>query len=82
MTSRAKRDLNTLPEKVVTAAINFITGPLSDNPQRVGGLLTGHLEGARSSRILGAYRILYRVDEDDHRVSVFRIGHRRDVYHR
>lgn len=31
MTARAKRDLNTLPEKVATTVLNFVTGPLLDN---------------------------------------------------
>lgn len=79
-TSRAERDLNNLPEKVAAAAIEYITGPLLDNPQRVGGRLTGRFEGARNARLLSAYRILYRIKEDEGLVIVFRIGHRRDVY--
>lgn len=79
-TSRAERDLNTLPEKVAAAAIEFITGPLLENPQRVGGRLTGRFEGARNARLLSTYRILYRIAEDEGLVIVFRIGHRRDVY--
>jgi hypothetical protein len=31
--------LSKLPEKIATAAAEFILGPLLDNPQRVGHLL-------------------------------------------
>ena len=79
-TSRAERDLSTLPEKVAVAAIEFITGTLLDNPQRVGGRLKGDYEGARNARLLRDYRILYNIEEDDGLVVVFRIAHRRDVY--
>lgn len=82
MTHKARRAIQeTLPEKVAFAAINFITGPLTHNPQRVGGLLTGSLEGSRSAK-LGEYRILYNIDDTEHRVVVLDVGHRRDVYHR
>lgn len=80
VTPKAQRLLSeALPEKIATAAIDFITGPLLDNPQRVGGMLTGSLEGSRSAR-LGEYRILYNIEDANHRVVVFDIGHRRDVY--
>lgn len=68
-----------LPAAVAVAAIDFINGPLSDNPQRVGGPLHGELEGCRSAR-RGTYRIVYRIDETKHAVFVLRIAHRRDVY--
>ena len=32
----ARRALGRLPEKVATAAIEFVYGPLADNPYRVG----------------------------------------------
>lgn len=68
-----------LPEAVAIAAIDFITGPLTDNPQRVGGVFHGELEGCRSAR-RGTYRIVYRIDEAKHEVLVLRVAHRRDVY--
>lgn len=68
-----------LPEAVALAAIEFITGPLVDNPQRVGGQLNGDLKRCRSAR-LGTYRIVYRNDEVDRTVFVLRVAHRRDAY--
>ncbi|HEX6220091.1 MAG TPA: type II toxin-antitoxin system RelE/ParE family toxin [Acidimicrobiia bacterium] len=69
----------TLPESVAFAVIDFITGPLLDNPRRLGAPLQGELEGIWSAR-RGTYRILYRIDEDNREVIVLRIGHRGDVY--
>ena len=68
-----------LPEAIAFAVIEFITGPLLENPQRVGAKLRNELEGIWSAR-RGAYRILYRIDEDRREVIVLRIGHRRDIY--
>lgn len=69
----------TLPESVAFAVIDFITGPLLENPKRVGAPLRGELEDIWSAR-RGTYRILYRIDEGNHEVIVLRVGHRRDIY--
>lgn len=68
-----------LPEAVAAAAIEFMTGPLIENPRRVGKELRGELAGVWSAR-RGTYRILYRIHADAHEVVVVRIDHRRDVY--
>lgn len=68
-----------LPEAVAFAVIDFITGPLLENPKRVGAPLRGELEGIWSAR-RGTYRVLYRVDDDNREVMVLRVGHRRDIY--
>lgn len=75
-TPTTKRALRRLPEKVATAAIEFIYGPLASNPQRVGKALRFDLEGLHSAR-RGDYRIIYRIDE---RVTIIAIEHRADVY--
>jgi mRNA interferase RelE/StbE len=69
----------TLPEAVAFAVIDFITGPLRENPRRVGAPLRNELEGVWSAR-RGTYRILYRIDDERREVIVLRIGHRRDLY--
>lgn len=68
-----------LPEAVSFAVIEFITGPLLDNPRRVGAPLRGVLEGIWSAR-RGTYRVLYRIDDEQREVIVVRVAHRRDVY--
>lgn len=69
----------TLPEAVAFAVIDFITGPLLENPKRVGAPLRGELDGIWSAR-RGTYRVLFRVDEENREVIVLRVGHRRDIY--
>lgn len=68
-----------LPEAVARAVIDFITGPLLDNPRRVGAPLREELEGVWSAR-RGTYRILYRINDDTREVIVLRVAHRSDVY--
>ena len=75
-TPTAQRAVQRLPEKVATAAVEFIYGPLVSNPQRVGKALRFDLEGLHSAR-RGDYRILYRINE---RVTIIAIEHRADVY--
>lgn len=75
-TPTARRALQRLPEKVAAAAVEFVYGPLADNPQRVGKALRFELEGLHSAR-RGDYRIMYRIDEH---VTIVAIEHRADVY--
>ena len=76
----AKALAEVLPEKVAAAAYEFITGPLLDNPRRVGKPLDPPMAPAWSAR-RGTYRILYRVDDTSHSVNVTAIRHRADAYH-
>ena len=74
----AERALTRLPEAAATAIVEFMTGPLLEDPARVGKPLSLELEGYLAAR-RGAYRIVYRI-EDDRLVSVVRVDHRADVY--
>ena len=76
----ARRALTeTLPESVATAAWQFVSGPLLDNPHRVGKPLRFELEGYYSAR-RGQYRVIYRIDEREVIVDVIKISHRSDAY--
>jgi mRNA interferase RelE/StbE len=68
-----------LPVAVAAAVTEFLTGPLLDNPHRVGKPLTRELASYHSAR-RGAYRVVYRIDEPAHAAHVVRIDHRADVY--
>lgn len=68
-----------LPEHVAAAVIEFMTGPLVENPHRVGKKLRRELAGVWAAR-RGTYRVLYRIDDEVGEVVVVRIDHRRDVY--
>ncbi|WP_440065631.1 type II toxin-antitoxin system RelE family toxin [Streptosporangium sp. OZ121] len=79
-TRRARQDLaERLPAKVVPTVWEFITGPLLDNPHRVGKPLDEPLAPQWSAR-RGDYRVLYLIDDDTVVVQVITIQHRSDAY--
>ncbi|MHB1345638.1 MAG: type II toxin-antitoxin system RelE family toxin [Thermoleophilia bacterium] len=75
----AERTLQRLPESVATAIAEFATGPLLENPFRVGKPLMRELAGYHVAR-RGHYRLIYRIDETAVTVRVVRIDHRADIY--
>lgn len=75
----AKRQVSRLGEKVATAAVEFLYGPLADQPRRVGRALRFELEGRHSAR-RGDHRIIYRIDDERRAIVVLAIEHRSDVY--
>ncbi len=76
----ARRQLaEVLPEAVAFAAYEFIIGPLLDNPHRVGKRLEPPLNDRHSAR-RGTYRVIYRVDEAKHIVTVVAVVRRADAY--
>lgn len=75
----AVRSLERLPEPVAAAVVEFITGPLLDEPRRVGKPLVRRLAGYWSAR-RGAYRVVYAINEENALVLAVRIEHRADVY--
>lgn len=78
-TAPARRALTRLPEKVATAAVEFLYGSLAASPYRVGKPLKLGLRGLHSAR-RGDYRVVYRINDDDRRVDVIAIEHRSDIY--
>jgi mRNA-degrading endonuclease RelE of RelBE toxin-antitoxin system len=77
--SSAERGLDRVPPKVASAIVEFMVGPLLENPHRVGNPLLRELSEYRSAR-RGAYRIIYRINEEAGAVEVVRIDHRSRVY--
>jgi mRNA-degrading endonuclease RelE of RelBE toxin-antitoxin system len=75
----AERTLARLPERVAAAIVEFMIGPLLEKPRRVGKPLQRELEGYWSARG-GAYRLVYRIDDEARTLRVVRIDHRADVY--
>ncbi len=76
----ARRALaETLPESVAAAVWQFVSGPLLDNPHRVGKPLRFELEGYHSAR-RGQYRVIYRIAEHEVIVDVIKISHRSDAH--
>jgi len=66
--------------KVASAALETIQN-LAFEPKRMGKPLRLELEGLWSAR-RGPFRVIYRIDEDAHLVSVMAVDHRGDVYRR
>ena len=80
LSPRSRRALEVdLPEAVAAACIEFIFGPLAENPHRVGKSLRGELAGFYAAR-RGEFRVIYTIHEDRVAVRVISIRHRRDVY--
>lgn len=80
LSAAAKRAIERdLPEAVAAAVVDFLYGPLAEDPYRVGRPLRLELEGYWSAR-RGQYRVIYSIQDDRVLVRVVRISHRADVY--
>jgi mRNA interferase RelE/StbE len=75
----ARRLAEWLPHAVAAACVEFIFGPLADEPARVGAPLRAPFEGQWRAR-RGEYRVRYEIDELKQIVTVLDIDHRRDIY--
>ncbi len=76
---RAARQLESLPKTVIERLDRVILS-LASIPRPPGTKrLRGKLHEGWRVRV-GDYRILYKIDDDAREVSIFDIGHRRDVY--
>ena len=78
-TAAARRRLNAIPPRVLSAVVEFTFGDLAREPRRVGKPLRDDLAGLFSAR-RGPYRVLYRIDDAARIVFVVRVDHRADVY--
>ena len=68
-----------LPEKAAWACYEFVTGPLLEDPRRVGAPLRGKFEGLYRAR-RGDYGVRYRIDDKAGTVIILDLSHRRDAY--
>jgi mRNA-degrading endonuclease RelE of RelBE toxin-antitoxin system len=76
----ARRQLSEqLPEAAACAAFEVVVGPLLDDPNRAGKRLQPPLANRHSAR-RGTYRVLYRIDEQRHQVTVDGVFARADAY--
>lgn len=69
-----------LPHDIAAAALEFITGPLLENPRRVGKALTDELTGIHSARLGRDWWVLYEIDEAARVVIVLDIQPRSTAY--
>jgi mRNA interferase RelE/StbE len=78
-TRTALRRLDRIPEKAAAACIEFVYGPLAENPRRVGRELRLDLAGKHSAR-RGDFRVIYEIDDTGGVVAIIAVDHRSDVY--
>ena len=71
-----------LPAEIAAAAAEFITGPLLDDPHRVGKPLGAELAGIYSARLGREWRVLYEIDEGKQLVVALDIRRRSIAYRR
>lgn len=73
----AEREMDRLPPATHTRISKRILS-LEDNPRPRG---TKKLSGREEYRLrVGDYRVLYAIDDTDSIVTIFAVGHRREVY--
>lgn len=77
----AARTIEKLPERIALALVEFMTGRLLDNPQRIGKPLVGRFAGLYAARVRD-YRVRYRIEERTRIVVVVHVGQRADAYRR
>ena len=70
---------DSLPASVAFAALELINGPLAERPYVGGSPLRAPFDGLFRAR-RGEYRVRYEMEETERRITILRIGHRRDVY--
>ena len=75
--TRAKRELESLPKNVRKQLANVIDD-LEKEPRSPCSKKLIQKEGYRIRK--GDYRLLYTIDDKERRVTIYRIGHRREIY--
>jgi mRNA interferase RelE/StbE len=77
-TTAARRDLQALPRDILSRVDARILA-LADRPRPRGSEILQGGGGLRRLRV-GAYRIIYQIDDTRKVVTIARVRHRRDVY--
>jgi addiction module RelE/StbE family toxin len=63
-------------------ALNKKIDKLKENPESVGGELSGNLHGYRSTRIIGKFRLIFKIMKEENSVYLAAIDHRKFDYKR
>ena len=75
LTRRAERQLQSLPQGVLRH-VDAIIDQLKHNPRPRGTVKLTTQIGSHWRLRVGAYRILYQIDDQYRRVEIYRIKHR------
>ena len=76
----ALKDLKFIDQVAAKRIVNKITTFLVKDPINLGKPLTGIYTGFMRYRV-GDYRIIYEVDKNEVRISIVKVGHRKEIYH-
>ncbi len=76
---RAQKELARLPKDSYERVRDRIRA-LSDDPRPAGCRKLAGREGWRLR--VGAYRVVYEIEDAEERITVLHVGHRRDIYSR
>jgi mRNA interferase RelE/StbE len=79
VTSAARRHLNQFALPVAIAVYEHLTGPVAENPHRLGKPLDRPFDDVWTTR-RGEYRVLYTIDDEERVVTVLAVAYRRDAY--
>ncbi|WP_434732356.1 type II toxin-antitoxin system RelE family toxin [Wolbachia endosymbiont of Zygogramma bicolorata] len=74
-----EEDIPSLPENIKTGIKKAVRERLTVDPIKLGELLHHSLKGHRRLRVSN-YRIIYRVNTVEHKVTIVAIGHRDTIY--
>ena len=55
---------------------------LKENPENVCGYLSGRLHGYKSTRIVGKYRLVFKIIKEENAVYLTAMDHRKFAYER
>lgn len=75
----ARQLAKALPEAAAAACVEFMYGPLAEEPHKVGAPLRPPFAGQWRAR-RGQYRVRYSIDDDERTVTVLDVDHRRSAY--
>lgn len=67
--------------QIVRRLLELSENPRPHDSEQLQGYRDPDVPGRKGYRLdQGEYRLLYTIDEQAHRVIIFRVGHRRDIY--
>jgi len=67
-------------ETELLKTLNRKIARLSEEPYSVGGFLSGELHGLHAARLIGVYRLIFRIKENEKIVEIVTIDHRGHAY--
>ena len=53
---------------------------LKEDPNVIGGMLSGSLHGYRLTRLTGKFRLIFKIDEEEQTVFLVALDHRGKIY--